>query len=176
MAELTDLEHAALGAVWRAGSCTPYEVRKKFLASPTPSWSGSAGTIYPLMRRLERMGLVASRDADRDRRGTKLYRVTPAGRRALLHWLRPPLSRAAIFPGVDPIRTRLLFIDVLSEPERREFLDVVDGQLGEAVRELRTIEREAKARDDRILVLATRGALHVARARQRWFKEVREEL
>ena len=58
MTDLTDLEQAALGVVWRDGPCTPYQVRKQFLDSPTPSWSGSAGTIYPLMRRLEDMGLV----------------------------------------------------------------------------------------------------------------------
>ena len=176
MTDLTDLEQAALGVVWRDGPCTPYQVRKQFLESPTPSWSGSAGTIYPLVRRLERLGLLASRDAERDRRGTRLYRVTAAGRRALKRWLAPPLPAAAIGPGVDPVRTRLLFLGLLSPSERREFLDVVERQLEEAVVALGAAVREARDRGDPIQALAARGGLRVARARRLWFREVRAEL
>lgn len=172
----TDLEQAVLGVVWRDGPCTPYQVRKQFLESPSPNWSGSAGTIYPLMRRLEAMGLLRSRDADRDRRGTKLYRVTAAGRRALKDWLRPPLPISSILPGVDLIRTRLLFLELLSADERRTFLDAVGRQLDEAAAEVGALEREARAHGDTLEALATRGGLLVARARQRWFREVRAAL
>ena len=36
------------------GPATPYAVRKDFLDSPTPQWSGSAGTIYPLVARMQK--------------------------------------------------------------------------------------------------------------------------
>lgn len=176
MPERTELEQVTLGVVWRDGPCTPYHVRKQFLASPTDEWSGSAGTIYPLMRRLEEQGHLTSDVSDRDRRGTRLYRVTPAGRRALKRWLRPPLSPSAIGPGSDLIRTRLLFFEALSAAERREFLEVVTRQLEEATSEMRALEREAKVGGDRICILAARGALLVARARRDWFRAVCEEL
>jgi DNA-binding PadR family transcriptional regulator len=176
MTERSELELATLGVVWRDGPCTPYHVRKQFLASPTQEWSGSAGTIYPLMRRLEEQGYLTSDDAERDRRGTRLYRVTPAGRRALKRWLRPPLSPLAVGPSSDLIRTRLLFIDALSASERQEFLAVVARQLDEAASEMRALEREMRDNGDRISTLAARGAYLVARARRDWFKGVCEEL
>ncbi len=174
--ERTDLEQAVLGVVWRDGPCTPYEVRKQFLDSPTPSWSGSAGTIYPLMKRLEAVGLLSSKDAGRDKRSTKLYRVTAAGRRALASWLQPPLAADAVSPGADPVRTRLLFVELLSKTERRKFFAEVTQQLDDSVRALRDPEREMTAKGERLLALNARGARRVAQARQRWFREAREEL
>lgn len=176
MTDRTELEQVTLGVVWRDGPCTPYHVRKQFLDSPTHTWSGSAGTIYPLMRRLEEQGHLTSDVAEHDRRGTRLYRVTPAGRRALKRWLRPPLAPAAVGPGFDLVRTRLLFFEALSATERREFLDVVARQLDDAASELRALERNVRAEGDPILSLAARGALLVARARRDWFKSVCEEL
>src|SRR5262245_13459166 len=46
---LTELEGTALGVIWAGQPCTPYRVRRVFLDSPSPSWSGSAGAIYPLI-------------------------------------------------------------------------------------------------------------------------------
>jgi PadR family transcriptional regulator, regulatory protein PadR len=42
------------------------------------------GTIYPALRRLEQRGLVASRWSDDTARRRRVYRLTPAGRRALV--------------------------------------------------------------------------------------------
>lgn len=176
MTERSELELTVLGVVWRDGPCTPYHVRKQFLASPTQAWSGSAGTIYPLMRRLEEQGHLCSDDAEGDRRGTRLYRVTPAGRRALKRWLRPPIAPHAVGPGADPIRTRLLFIEALSPKERQEFLAVVSEQLEEAASELRALERKVREKRDRVSTLAARGASLIARARRDWFKLVCDEL
>lgn len=175
MIRLTDLEHAVLGVVWRDGPCTPYAVRKEFLDSPTPSWSGSAGTIYPLVRRLERAGLLASEEAGRDRRPSRLYRVTASGRRVLRDWLRPPLPVTEIAPGADPIRTRLFFLDALPPDEREAFLDMVVRQLEEHVADLRGDE-QGEGRLDPIDRLARRGVRHVAEARLRWLREVRATL
>jgi len=43
----------------------------------------SAGTLYPLLHRLERRGLLASRSERSGRRTRRLYKLTPAGRRSL---------------------------------------------------------------------------------------------
>lgn len=176
MTERTELEQVTLGVVWRDGPCTPYHVRKQFLASPTQTWSGSAGTIYPLMRRLEEQGHLKSEDAPGDGRKTRLYRITPAGRRALKRWMRPPLSPAAVGPGFDLIRARLLFFESLSKAEQQKFLDVVAQQLKETEAEMRSLMREIQACNKPILTLAARGAHVVAKARRDWFKTVRDEL
>jgi hypothetical protein len=41
------MEGAVLGLMW-ASPGTAYEVRRVMQHSPNPSWSGSAGAIYPL--------------------------------------------------------------------------------------------------------------------------------
>ncbi len=170
--ELTDLEHTVLGVLWRDGASTPYRLRREFLDSPIPSWSGSAGSIYPLVRRLEREGLLASEDSASDRRGTRLYDLTPAGRRALKRWLLPPLPRRDALPGVDAVRSRLLFLQLLTARERARFLAQIQAQLDDAVTELRAIVTDAEEGGDQIHVLASRGGLKVAEARCAWFSEV----
>jgi DNA-binding PadR family transcriptional regulator len=43
----------------------------------------SAGTLYPLLHRLESRGLLRSSQEKADRRLRRVYTITPAGRRAL---------------------------------------------------------------------------------------------
>jgi DNA-binding PadR family transcriptional regulator len=116
---LTELEGAALGVIVRDGPCTAYAVKELFRASPSDLWSGSAGSIYPLMQRLERRGLVASEQGSTGRRGRKEYRITSAGRRAFTRWLTDAERAAGM--GFDPLRTRLVFFDQLSPEARARF-------------------------------------------------------
>ena len=44
----------------------------------------SAGTMYPLLHSLEKRGLLISTERQEGRRYRRLYRITPAGRKALL--------------------------------------------------------------------------------------------
>lgn len=44
----------------------------------------SPGTIYPLLHSLEERGLLVSKEKREGRRYRRLYRATPAGRRALI--------------------------------------------------------------------------------------------
>jgi DNA-binding PadR family transcriptional regulator len=116
---LTELEGATLGVVLRDGPCTSYAVKELFRASPSDFWSGSAGSIYPLMQRLETRGLVASEQGSTGRRGRKEYRITAAGRRAFRRWLTDAERAAGM--GFDPLRTRLVFFDLLSPQARAGF-------------------------------------------------------
>ncbi len=116
---LTELEGATLGVVLRDGPCTSYAVKELFRASPSEFWSGSAGSIYPLMQRLETRGLVASEQGSTGRRSRKEYRITAAGRRAFRRWLTDAERAAGM--GFDPLRTRLVFFDQLSPEARARF-------------------------------------------------------
>jgi len=44
----------------------------------------SAGTMYPLLHSLEKRGLLRSAEKREGKRYRRLYRITPAGRKALL--------------------------------------------------------------------------------------------
>jgi DNA-binding PadR family transcriptional regulator len=120
---LTELEGAALGVVLRDGPCTSYAVKELFRASPSDFWSGSAGAIYPLMKRLEKRGLVASEAGSTGRRSRRDYRITALGRRAFERWLTDAQRAAGM--GFDPLRTRLVFFDQLSPEARSAFRDDV---------------------------------------------------
>ncbi len=120
---LTELEGATLGVVLRDGPCTSYAIKELFRASPSEFWSGSAGSIYPLMQRLETRGLVASEQGSTGRRGRREYRITAAGRRAFRSWLTDAERAAGM--GYDPLRTRLVFFDRLSPKARARFRDAV---------------------------------------------------
>src|SRR5215472_782767 len=84
---VTELEGAALAVIYRLGACTPYRVRLDFQSSRSSEWSGSAGAVYPALRRLDAAGLLRAGQGAR-RRGSVLYTLSPAGRRALAGWLR----------------------------------------------------------------------------------------
>ena len=58
MADLSELEGAVLGLIWRQGPLTAHAVRSVFAGSPTPYFSGSEGSIYAVVRRLEGRGLI----------------------------------------------------------------------------------------------------------------------
>ena len=127
---LTELEGAALGAVVRDGPCTSYAVKELFRASPSEFWSGSAGSIYPLMKRLEQRELVASESGSTGRRGHRTYRATPKGRRAFVRWMTD--AERSIAMGFDPLRTRLVFVGQLSARARGQFCAEVAAALDEA--------------------------------------------
>lgn len=146
--QLTELEGAALGIVLRAGSCTPYAVRRAFGSSPSRFWSGSAGAVYPLVRRLERRRLLAARADHGDGRARRLLSVTPAGRRAFAAWLLDA-DRAADF-GFDPLRTRLFYSDLVPAARLEPFLAA-------------TAQRMAATRAP-----AVPGAPHVLRLHDSW--------
>ena len=102
-AGLTELEGAIFGVLVRAPSATAYRIRRVFQDSRSAEWSGSAGAVYPAIRRLVAERLLKERAED-DGRGTRTYALTPAGRAAYERWLCD-IARA-VGPGLDPFRTR----------------------------------------------------------------------
>ena len=124
---LTELEGAALAQVVRAGSCTPYMIKETFRTSPSRFWSGSAGAVYPLVRRLVARGLLVSRPDLRDGRARRVVSATPAGRAALQAWL-VDAERAVDF-GFDPLRTRLFYSELVPPQRLQKFLAETAGLL-----------------------------------------------
>jgi DNA-binding PadR family transcriptional regulator len=176
LADRSQLEMVVLGVVWKIGPCTPYTVRREFLTSPTPHFSGSSGSIYPLMRRLERQALLASDPVRQGRRGARRYRITPEGVQTLGRWLQPPLPVTDAAASHDPLRARLYFLGALPRRQRRAFLD---GALERSRAQLPILQadedRYAESRDD-FSRLASRGIRQSIEARIAWLEEVRREL
>lgn len=133
VAELTELEGVALAVIARSGPMTAYGVKEVLAGSPSRFWSGSAGAVYPLMKRLAERGLLTPSGTATGQRAATTYTVSRNGKRALKAWLAD--VDKAIDPGIDPLRFRLLYLSVLSDRERTKFLEDVSRRLVEAVTE-----------------------------------------
>jgi DNA-binding PadR family transcriptional regulator len=116
-AGLTELEGAILGVLVRAPSATAYRIRRVFQESRSAEWSGSAGAVYPAIRRLVGERLIEERAED-DGRGTHTYELTQTGRSAYERWLCD-IARA-VGPGLDPFRTRAPLWIGLSPAKQRK--------------------------------------------------------
>lgn len=127
MNELTDLEGAALADIARHGPTTSYAVAKTFAESPSEFWSGSAGAVYPMIKRLETRGLLEAVQGINGRRARTDYCITDTGRDALRAWLLDADRAAGL--GFDPLRTRAIHLDLVSREERVRFLDDIAARM-----------------------------------------------
>lgn len=123
MAQLTDLEGAALAEVASRGAATSYAIAQSFAQSPSEFWSGSAGAVYPLIKRLAVRGLLEPSSAATGKRQRLDYQITPDGRAALEEWLLD--ARRAAGLGFDPLRTRLGHLHLVAPAQRKAFLKEV---------------------------------------------------
>ncbi len=144
--------------------------------SPSTQWSGSAGAIYPLMRRLKRQGLLAARVDRVGRRPRMLYRVTPAGLTVLRSWIGPPLAPDVVTVSYDPLRSRARFLAALPPRERRRWVDAASVALAEVERRVRDWQPPDPKTDDAFLTLLTRHAELEVQARRQWLALVRGAL
>jgi DNA-binding PadR family transcriptional regulator len=169
--KLSEMEACVLALIWSNGPSTPYSLRQVFLKSPSPQWSGSAGSIYPLVERLVRRKLIRSAARSTGRRESKLFTLTAAGSRAIEDWLEPNVPDWVAGVPPDPLRTRIRFLGVLSLEKQKELLRVaqqsVDWHLGEMLRDYK--ERRAKGGFEYWMA---RGALMAMRARRAWLREM----
>jgi DNA-binding PadR family transcriptional regulator len=172
----TELEGCVLGVLATVGPCTAYVVRRTFLESPSPSWSGSAGAIYPLLRRLRGLGFVEEERRSAGRRRSLGLSLTPAGRAALAGWMRPPLPDVVIGVPSDPLRTRLGFLAVLAPAERRVFLADAAARMAAHLEDIEADEAGHHARGDVVNRVLARGARQMQAARVAWLREATRAL
>jgi DNA-binding PadR family transcriptional regulator len=175
----SEIEGCVMAMVWAEGPLTPYAIRKDFLNSPNPQWSGSAGTAYPLIARLRRRGWIRSEVKLQGRRKGSYISLTAAGRRALRRWLCAPLAEWVVGVPPDPLRTRVRFLGVLTPREQRQFLRAAK----EGVQKHRAlVERDwlwsyvPARRNNKFRKLQARGALLSMEARWAYVREVAHAL
>jgi DNA-binding PadR family transcriptional regulator len=173
--QLSEIEGCVLGLLSLEGPATPYAIRKAFLQSPNPQWSGSAGTIYPLIERLLRRKLIRSKLFLAGKRRGHQISVTPAGSRALRLWLSLPIPEWVAGVPPDPLRTRVRFLGVISRNQRRAFLQNAHQR---TQAHLRAVEAdcEQKGAKGGFQYLMARGAFLSMQSRCTFLQEVAEVL
>jgi DNA-binding PadR family transcriptional regulator len=113
MSSLTPTARVILGML-KLGAPTGYEIKKVIDGSTRFFWTASYGQIYPELKRLQREGLVRSRQEPRGQVKRTFYELTPKGEEALHEWLT---DTDTIFEIRDEGLLRLFFSDVLPQED-----------------------------------------------------------
>ena len=85
--------YAILGAL-TFGSCSGYDIRRELEETVGHFWAESFGQIYPVLRDLEREGLIVSAVAGTGRPDRRVHAITDAGRAELRRWLAVAVDRS----------------------------------------------------------------------------------
>ncbi|MCH8867810.1 MAG: helix-turn-helix transcriptional regulator [Proteobacteria bacterium] len=173
---LSELEGVSLGIIYKEQPCTAYHVRSELKEAPSSHWRASAGSVYPLLARLEAEGLVSTTTDKNDGRGRKLLKVTTEGRQSLKAWVVAGADQDLISSVTDPIRSRTFFLDVLSAAERGEYLDQTIALTESFLSETKEHLGQRKKSDDLYEYLGSLGGVKVTEARLSWLRVVRKEL
>ena len=172
MRKLSELEGVSLGIVWHNRHCTAYRVRRELREAPSSHWRASAGSVYPLLARLEVEGLVASSSDTGDRRGRKRLQVTAEGRRALRKWILAGAHQDPISSVTDPVRSRTFFLDVLSGKQQLRFAKELIVRMEAYLTETKANLATESERDDLYAYLGSLGAMKITEARLEWLRIV----
>jgi len=159
---LTELEGAVLSEIHHRANRTAFQVQRAFQRSPSTEWSGSAGAVYPAIRRLIEGALITATPMAGGRKAQALE-VTDAGIAALTAWACDPERAAGV--GLDPFRLRSGIWRTLPDTERRNALETVAEQIRQHLARQETSDADSveQARDEL--------ALRLQRARLEWIAE-----
>ena len=175
MRKLSELEGAVLGLIARIQPVTPYQLRKVFAISPNPHWSASAGSIYPLIKRLEEARLVSGVEHATGERVAQKYSITQTGRKRLRTWILSG-DHVKVVGLPDLMRLRVGMLPALTPEEQREFLTSMEQKLMEVLTAIREDIVRKQREGDPLNLLLTRGALLQTEARLNWIREVQSTL
>jgi len=168
--ELSSTAHVILGMLsWRPMS--GYEIKSLVDKSTRNFWAASYGQIYPELRRLSAAGLIEGRAEPRGGRRRNVYRLAPAGRRALEAWLA---TDAETFEARDEGLLKLFFAEAGGEEAA---IRALDAKRREHERLLARLEEiEATGRPDGFAYHVLRYGIECNRWQAEWCERTMREL
>ncbi len=123
------------------GEQSGYDLKKHAAEGVGYFWAPAKSHIYAVLPRLVSSGLAVRRDVRQPQRPSKqLYRLTPAGRRALRLWLEEPPSEQA--PNRNALLLKLFFGDVVRAETSIRHVERYREQLLVQLKRYERIERE----------------------------------
>jgi len=117
-----------------------YEMKQVVDHSTRFFWAASYGQLYPELRRLEGLGLVAGESEPRGARPRRVFSLTEEGRHALHTWLRGSRVR---METRDESLLRLFFADALPHEEALDLVRARADHFRGALAQLEGIASEA---------------------------------
>ena len=142
MSSLTPTARVILGML-KLGVPTGYDIKKVIDGSTRFFWTASFGQIYPELKRLEKDGLVRSRQEPRGKVKRTVYELTPKGQQALREWLTD--SDDVLFEIRDESLLRLFFSDMLAKDEVLANVRMQQQLFDLVLARFREIEGDARA-------------------------------
>jgi DNA-binding PadR family transcriptional regulator len=169
------LEFLLLGLLGE-GPRSGYDLRKVLTRSPMRTFSDSPGAIYPALRRLLVRKWVDAGATVGGRRRQE-FRLTPRGGRALVKWLRQPVTHDDVVLRPGELLLRCGFMDpVLPRPAVRRFLADYEAHLRDYLEVLRAYDREHGEKMPLLARLVFRHGLSGYETSARWAQDARATL
>lgn len=142
MAQSSSLEYALIGLLKQKPQ-SGYDLRKQFTATPMRHYSDSPGSIYPALRRLQARGSIQAAPAE-DGRQRQVFRVTAAGARAFVAWLKMMPNRDEVIWRMDEIVLRFAFHSGnVPQSVTRQLLGALEHELVAYIEELHRYAKES---------------------------------
>ncbi len=108
--ELTTLEYMVLGLISMEAR-SGYSIISAF-ETDIHRWSASPGSIYPILKRLEKHGLLDSQlEMVHETRPRKMYSLAPLAEEVLNDWLRRPPTKREVSVERDIVLRKFLFAE-----------------------------------------------------------------
>lgn len=155
--DLTENEGTLLGVVMRLQPVTAYQVLRTFETSPVGGFNNSKGAVYPIIRRLKARGLLVAERVVDDGRRTETLACTDAGAEAVKAWVKDLQDvHSLVF---DPMRTRMLSLDLLSREEQIEWIVDAKRLIEAKQEEVGRYREDAKVPFPEVVYEASQSAL-----------------
>ena len=164
---LTELEGAVLTEVAQRGNRTAFKVRRAFQRSPSAHWTGSAGAVYPAIRRLVAAGILLSETVP-GARGTRLLSLSARGEAMFDAWACDP--EAACGLGFDPFRLRAGLWRLLPPARQRAQVRTLRARIESTLPALRE-----RAEGDAVDRTQTGLAIEMQLLRLRWLAAIERD-
>ncbi len=166
-----ELEYLILALIGE-GLGSGYAIRKAMNRMRGGRWSSESGSVYRVLRRLQKDDLVNEvRKLGAMHRERTEYELTGQGQAVLSSWLILPPHPEEFAFLVDPIRTRSYFLQRLEQEDR---LRVVESWIRISKGFCDALDRELKETSfpEPLRNLAYQNLLHLAQARHDWLKKM----
>ncbi len=148
-----------------------YDLKNELEQALGGHWEINFGQIYTTLARLERDELVQDTAKDRDGRGKKTYRITPAGRRELAAWFEKPVEKPRQMRDEFFIKLIVGRLAGETDPVR-----IIDRQREAYLTQLRDLTALAGRAGDPNIDLMVEGAILHLQADLRWVDLCEERL
>jgi len=170
----TYIDYVMLGII-QEKPISGYGILQSFDSIVPGNFKSSPGTIYPALKRLERFGLVQSREQENSTK--KAFHLSSRGQVFLIAWLLGPVQLEDIKKRREELLLRFVFMDdLISQNEKIVFLSSFRDQVKHYITELKALAKRKSSENALHKVLGITHEIESYKASLRWCKKSLREM